>query len=75
MTLNFSLLDAINKPLLLLWGDRDPWIGPKAADAIQELYPKAQRVGLAAGHCPHDEAPELVNAEICKFIDSIEFSS
>lgn len=42
-------------PLLLLWGDKDPWIGPRMADRMQSLYPSATKVTLDAGHCPHDE--------------------
>ena len=26
-------------PMLLLWGDYDPWIRPSSADRIQKLYP------------------------------------
>ena len=35
---------------------------------IQQLYPKATRVSVAAGHCPHDEAPEAVNMAISDFM-------
>eukprot|EP00877_Chromochloris_zofingiensis_P006106 jgi/Chrzof1/1749/Cz10g19170.t1_PPH1 len=48
-------------PLLLLWGDLDPWITPKRADAIMQLYPSAERVGLQSGHCPHDDTPAEAN--------------
>lgn len=30
-----DLLDGYKSPLLLLWGDLDPWIRPAAADKIQ----------------------------------------
>ena len=53
-----DLLDKLGgaegKPLLLAWGESDPWIRPQAADKIQALYPQSRRVSIDAGHCPHD---------------------
>lgn len=31
------------------------------ADAIMQLYPSAERVGLQSGHCPHDDTPAEAN--------------
>lgn len=62
-----DLLSVMTMPLLLLWGEKDPWIRPRAADRIQALYPRAQRVSVDAGHCPHDEAPGAVNDAIIDF--------
>eukprot|EP00562_Extubocellulus_spinifer_P027902 CAMPEP_0178656962 /NCGR_PEP_ID=MMETSP0698-20121128/25109_1 /TAXON_ID=265572 /ORGANISM="Extubocellulus spinifer, Strain CCMP396" /LENGTH=371 /DNA_ID=CAMNT_0020299063 /DNA_START=20 /DNA_END=1133 /DNA_ORIENTATION=+ len=56
-----------SKPLLLAWGESDPWIRPAAADKIQALYSNSRRVSIDAGHCPHDEAPEAVNRAIREF--------
>lgn len=57
-------------PLLLLWGIRDPWInavGRRAA--FQRHAPAATtEVVLEAGHCPHDEVPELVNAALLEWL-------
>ena len=50
-----DLLKNLECPLLLCWGEYDPWIRPQAADKVQSLYPAAQRVSIDAGHCPHDE--------------------
>ena len=63
-------LDANKMPLLLCWGEEDPWIRPQAADKIQALYPKAIRASIDAGHCPHDEAPDAVNAAIRDFMEN-----
>lgn len=63
-----DLLEELDCPLLLCWGEDDPWIRPAAADKIQALYPKSKRVSIDAGHCPHDEAPEAVNAAISNFV-------
>ena len=63
-----DLLANVECPLLLCWGEEDPWIRPAAADKIQALYPKSQRASIDAGHCPHDENPEAVNKAIRDFI-------
>lgn len=44
-----DLLGSLTVPLLLLWGNQDPWIGPRSADMIQALYPSASRVDVDAG--------------------------
>eukprot|EP00607_Mallomonas_marina_P009734 CAMPEP_0182420800 /NCGR_PEP_ID=MMETSP1167-20130531/5875_1 /TAXON_ID=2988 /ORGANISM="Mallomonas Sp, Strain CCMP3275" /LENGTH=333 /DNA_ID=CAMNT_0024597253 /DNA_START=185 /DNA_END=1190 /DNA_ORIENTATION=+ len=63
-----DLLLNLQVPLLLLWGEQDPWIRPLSADRIQTLFPAAERVNLVAGHCPHDEVPGEVNKAIREFI-------
>eukprot|EP00611_Tribonema_gayanum_P024804 TRINITY_DN5544_c0_g1_i1.p1 TRINITY_DN5544_c0_g1~~TRINITY_DN5544_c0_g1_i1.p1 ORF type:complete len:360 (+),score=115.52 TRINITY_DN5544_c0_g1_i1:148-1227(+) len=68
-----TLLAELKTPLMLLWGEKDPWISSKAADRIQQLHPEAVRVSIDAGHCPHDEAPEAVNAALLDWLDSIGF--
>ena len=60
-----------DKPLLLAWGESDPWIRPQAADRIQALYPQSRRVSIDAGHCPHDEMPSDVNNAIREFAQEI----
>lgn len=63
----FARLDC---PLLLVWGIRDPWInaaGRRAA--FQRHAPAATReVVLEAGHCPHDEVPDQVNAALLEWL-------
>eukprot|EP00897_Mesotaenium_endlicherianum_P010714 jgi/Mesen1/9671/ME000674S09278 len=59
-----DLLADLKAPLLLLWGDLDPWMTPSKADRIMQLHPGSERVRLQAGHCPHDEKPEAVNAAL-----------
>lgn len=60
VTLN-DILEKLSCPLLLLWGDLDPWVGPSKAEKIKEIYPNSSLVHFQAGHCPHDEVPDLVN--------------
>ena len=65
-----DLLENLECPLLLCWGEYDPWIRSQAADRVQAIYPAAQRVSIKAGHCPHDEAPEAVNQAIRNFVET-----
>jgi pimeloyl-ACP methyl ester carboxylesterase len=39
------------------------------AERMRDLYPAAKRVGLDAGHCPHDEVPDAVNSELLQWIE------
>lgn len=56
-----ELLPHIHQPLLVLWGEADPWTPIQGACAFKELE-NAKVVPIAgAGHCPHDERPDLVN--------------
>ena len=59
-------------PMLLLWGDYDPWIRPSSADRIQKLYPLAERFSVLAGHCPHDDLPEPVNQGLLEWLDRLQ---
>ena len=44
---------------------KDPWMKPERASAIMAVFPEAQLVEVdAAGHCPHDDAPQRVNAAL-----------
>ncbi|HIK33149.1 MAG TPA: alpha/beta fold hydrolase [Oscillatoriales cyanobacterium M59_W2019_021] len=57
-----ELLEKLPCPTLILWGTDDPWepieLGRKFADfaAVDRFIPLD-----GVGHCPQDEAPELVN--------------
>lgn len=55
-------------PLFLLWGANDPWIVPSKAAQIQALYPRSEKVLLRSGHCPHDDTPAEVNAELARWV-------
>ncbi|KAL9229878.1 hypothetical protein vseg_005297 [Gypsophila vaccaria] len=73
-TLN-SLLSKLSCPLLLLWGDLDPWVGPTKAVKIKEFYPNTTVVNLQAGHCPHDEVPELVNKALLDWLSNLNIGA
>jgi len=50
--------------VLLLWGDSDPWMSVARAERFKAAYPAAKLQLVPAGHCPHDERPELVNRHL-----------
>ena len=67
-------LSAAQPPLLvrMIWGEADPWEDPAEARRWAEDYSCVQelRVLPGLGHCPHDEAPELVNSILLEWIKS-----
>lgn len=76
-----DILEKLECPVLLAWGESDPWIRPAAADRMERLHARfhggnmggengarwIRRASIDAGHCPHDEAPEAVNDAILGF--------
>nr|AFK41677.1 unknown [Lotus japonicus] len=66
-----TVLSQLSCPLLLVWGDLDPWVGPAKTNRIKEFYPKTTVVNLQAGHCPHDEVPELVNKALLDWLSTL----
>ncbi|MEN9220276.1 MAG: alpha/beta fold hydrolase [Thermostichales cyanobacterium SZTDM-1c_bins_54] len=65
-----ELLPQLQSPLLVLWGERDPWTpiqrGQRWQSYVQVPY---EFVPLPeAGHCPHDEWPERVNPLIVQWL-------
>ncbi len=56
------LLKQMQCPLLLLWGEADPWISAQTRSLkFQQHYSQLTEYFLRAGHCPHDEVPDQVN--------------
>jgi pimeloyl-ACP methyl ester carboxylesterase len=66
-----ALLSRLECPLLLCWGESDPWIVSATADRVEQvcgaLGVAARRVSIDAGHCPQDENPTAVNAALLEF--------
>lgn len=57
-----KLLQEIKCPLLLIWGEADPWMNSQERGAkFREYYANLTEYYLQAGHCPHDEIPTEVN--------------
>ena len=59
------LLQQLQCPLLVIWGEADPWMNAKERGIkFRQHYPNLTEYYLEAGHCPHDEVPEKVNSLI-----------
>ena len=69
-----ELFAELTAPLVLLWGIRDPWINaPGRRSTFQRHAPEATtEVVLEAGHCPHDEVPDQVNAALLQWLESLK---
>lgn len=57
----------------MLWGEGDPWINARSRGArFRQHYPQLTEYYLQAGHCPHDEVPDQVNALIRDWMLSLQ---
>nr|WP_199314544.1 MULTISPECIES: alpha/beta fold hydrolase [unclassified Desertifilum] len=69
-----ELFPKVTQPLLVLWGEDDPWTPIAGATIYQNLVEQGKDVKFVgipnAGHCPHDEHPEQVNALILDWLNS-----
>lgn len=67
-----ELLPKVKHPLLVIWGADDPWTPISGAKLFQQASENGQPIQIApipnAGHCPHDEIPEVVNDLILKWL-------
>tara|TARA_B100000700_G_scaffold322170_1_gene423046 strand:- start:1041 stop:1940 length:900 start_codon:yes stop_codon:yes gene_type:complete len=65
-----DLLENLQNNVYLIWGERDPWEPIKEAQKWFETYECIKTLDIIpdAGHCPHDEKPEIVNPIIEKII-------
>jgi pimeloyl-ACP methyl ester carboxylesterase len=63
-------LSACTAPVLVVWGERDPYLDPAWATRLAAALPGARvRVVEGAGHWPWTDRPELVD-EICDALKS-----
>lgn len=57
------LLKEMTCPLLLIWGDADPWMNTYSrGELFKKYYNNLEEKHINAGHCPHDDAPAEVDA-------------
>ncbi|MCX7592508.1 MAG: alpha/beta fold hydrolase [Fischerella sp.] len=69
------LLKQLTCPLLLLWGEADPWMQARERSLkFRKYYPELTEHFLHAGHCPHDEVPNQVNSLLRDWVCSIVMS-
>lgn len=59
---------AVEQPVRLIWGERDPYIPVSDGQRLARLLPKAELVVLPdAAHVPQEEQPETVNRLLAEF--------
>ena len=69
-----ELMKNLSIPVDLIWGEKDPWEPLLEAQRWRKTISCIESLTIIpeAGHCPHDEAPDLVNktlrAKIKSFI-------
>ncbi len=65
-----DLLARLTLPVRMLWGGLDPWEAPAEARRWADTFAcvRELRVLDGLGHCPHDEAPELVNPILLEWL-------
>lgn len=73
-----AMVPKISVPLLLLWGEKDPWTPANGPIANYFRRVAAERDNLVVkilpdvGHCPHDDRPELAAGEILPFLETYD---
>ncbi|CAH9108781.1 unnamed protein product [Cuscuta europaea] len=64
-----ELLPQVKCPVLVAWGDKDPWEPLELGRAYSKFNTVEDFVVLPdVGHCPQDEAPHLVNPLVENFV-------
>ncbi|XP_047338017.1 pheophytinase, chloroplastic-like [Impatiens glandulifera] len=62
-----------NIPICLVYGKEDPWVNPFWGIQVKKQLQEAPYYEISpAGHCPHDEVPEVVNYLLRGWIKSVE---
>ncbi|XP_022991881.1 pheophytinase, chloroplastic [Cucurbita maxima] len=60
-------------PVCLIYGKEDPWVKPVWGLQVKRRMPEAPYYEISpAGHCPHDEVPEVVNFLLRGWIKNLE---
>jgi pimeloyl-ACP methyl ester carboxylesterase len=71
-----ELLPKVSRPLLVIWGADDPWTPITGAKIYEQAGENGQDIKIIpipkAGHCPHDEVPDIVNAQISAWLAEIK---
>lgn len=67
-----ELLPKVERPLLVIWGADDPWTPITGAKIYEEARKNGKEIKIVpipnAGHCPHDEVPDVVNTQIVAWL-------
>jgi pimeloyl-ACP methyl ester carboxylesterase len=69
-----DLLPILPCSAIILWGDKDPWEDIKLGQEYGKFSTVKEFIPLKnVGHCPQDEAPELVNPILQRWIINSQF--
>lgn len=69
-------LSTLPQPTLIVWGDQDPWVGPKFPDRLNEVIPGSKLVRLPGiGRLVPEEAPEALVGLLLEFIGATALQS
>ncbi|WP_414578447.1 alpha/beta fold hydrolase [Anabaena sp. CCY 9402-a] len=67
-----ELLPKIERPLLVIWGADDPWTPITGVKIYETALANGKDIKIVpipgAGHCPHDEVPDVVNTQIVDWL-------
>jgi len=65
-----DLFEKVDKPIQLIWGEKDPWESLNEAQEWKKKFKTIKKLDVVkdAGHCPHDEDPETTNKLIYDFL-------
>ncbi|PKU60863.1 pheophytinase, chloroplastic isoform X1 [Dendrobium catenatum] len=72
-----SLMPKVTVPVLLLWGDKDPFtpIDGPVGKYFSSLPSQLSNVNLylleGVGHCPHDDRPDLVHEKLLPWLAAL----
>jgi pimeloyl-ACP methyl ester carboxylesterase len=75
-----ELLPRIQQPLLVLWGETDPWTPIQGSNVFQAWASEMKNPVLQVvpipetGHCPHDERPDIVNPLMIDWLKDLVWS-
>ena len=62
-------LGQIDRPTLIVWGDQDPFVGPKLGEILADTIPASRLVRLpGTGRLAPEEAPETLTSMILQFV-------
>lgn len=62
----------LQAPVFVCFGEKDPWTPPARVLALDRFECVERVVPLTGvGHCPHDEAPDVVNPLLVEFVKRV----
>ena len=61
-------------PIWVCYGSDDPWTPGERVEALQSMSPNVVQKVIClpgVGHCPHDEAPDMVHPLLLDFLQNV----